>query len=276
MSSNPTESIRLSFPRDDPDAAPTDTLSVRYRPPRDPATSWAILYLHGFGSRQEGEKAAFFRAQAASAGVGFCSFDFRGHGDSGGTMRGLTATRNLADVAAVHAFLRQRGIENVVLMGSSMGGGCALWYAALNPEGIAAAVHIAPALELEVGLERWAGVEGMIQWQRDGFFTFRHELVTCDLSWALIEDLRGFDRERLTATYRTPTLLFQGVQDTSVSWRAVVDFATGCAHDGIELHLFANGDHRLIPHLDHLWRLTTSFLAARGLALASPSTASTA
>ncbi len=264
MTPPPTETIQLPVASSEPDPHPGHAhLALRWTPPLDSTDDCAILYLHGFGSCQDGEKAAFFRARTSASGMGFCSFDFQGHGTSGGTMLGLTASRNLADVAAVQTFLNTQGIRRIVLMGSSMGGACALWYAALHPENIVAAVHIAPALELEAGLTRWAGDEGMVRWQREGRLTFSHDLVTCDLSWRLIEDLRTFDRARLEANYQTPTLLLQGVHDSSVSWRAVVDFATQCTFEGIELHLFANGDHRLLAHLDHLWRLTHSFLLAR-------------
>src|SRR5947209_8506113 len=48
-----------------------------------------FLYLHGLGSDQDGEKADFFRRRAQAGGFAFCSFDFEGHGRSGGDTRGL-------------------------------------------------------------------------------------------------------------------------------------------------------------------------------------------
>lgn len=235
------------------------------QPARSRPGAPVLLYLHGFASRQSGEKATFFRRAALEAGLAFCSFDFRGHGESGGGMLKLTLTRNLADVAHVCGWLREHGFERPILFGSSMGGGTALWYAALHPEQIAAAVHVAPAIQLEDGLLRWVGEEGARAWHADGRYQLRHELGSHEVGWELIEDLRRYDLARLQELYRTPTLLFQGKNDTSVPWHAVVDFATGCSYEGIELHLFADGDHRLIGHLDHLWQLTLAFLKARGV-----------
>ncbi|HYE76838.1 MAG TPA: alpha/beta hydrolase, partial [bacterium] len=60
-------------------------LAVRYDEPPG-GGSLCLLYLHGFGSDQWGEKAEFFRDRALAAGFGFCSLDFQGHGRSGGTM----------------------------------------------------------------------------------------------------------------------------------------------------------------------------------------------
>jgi pimeloyl-ACP methyl ester carboxylesterase len=172
-------------------------LAVRFDPtPAGPASRPCFLYLHGFGSEQSGEKAEFFRRRALAAGFGFCSFDFQGHGLSGGEMAALTLTRNLEDVARVHAFLRERGHGRLILIGSSMGGGTALWYSALHPEEIVAGLHIAPAL---------------------------------------------------------------------VSWKSVLDFAVRCTFQEIDLHLFADGDHRLTDRKERLWELMEEFLRGRAL-----------
>ena len=51
-------------------------------------------------------------------------------------------TRNLEDIGRVQAWLRERGHERLCLLGSSMGGGSALWYSALHPEAILAGLHM--------------------------------------------------------------------------------------------------------------------------------------
>lgn len=226
---------------------------------------FCFLYLHGFGSVQTGEKADFFRQRALEGGFAFCSFDFQGHGQSGGTMQGLTLTRNLQDVARVHAFVRERGYGRVCLLGSSMGGGTALWYSALHPEEVVAGLHIAPALQLERGLTAWAGPERCRIWQETGTIHFENDLVSCELGWELIEDLRRYALEDLLQRYRTPALLLQGRLDSSVPWKDVADFATRCAYPGIELHLFGDGDHRLTDRKHRLWQLMLEFLHGRSL-----------
>jgi pimeloyl-ACP methyl ester carboxylesterase len=223
-----------------------------------------LLYLHGFGSTQDGEKAAHFRRRAAATGIPFASLDFRGHGRSGGVLADLTMSRNLEDVGVAAEHLRRRGYECLVLMGSSMGGAAGLWYAALHPQEVVCGVHLAPALELGPSLEAWAGPEGLRRWQLVGSIPFANELVSCDLGWALVEDLRRYGADRLAALARTPALLLQGQQDDRVGWRAVADFAAASAAAGVELHLFADGDHRLLPYKERLWELAVGFLRARG------------
>jgi uncharacterized protein len=241
-------------------------LAVRFdRPSRPGSPRPTILYLHGFGSQQSGEKAEHFRQRFLEAGFGFCSFDFQGHGQSGSDLTGLTLTRNLEDVARVHDFLRSRGQERLILLGSSMGGGTALWYSALHPEEIVAGLHIAPALELDRALLDWAGEEGARRWQETGTIHYETDLVSCELSWNLIEDLRAHPQERLLTEYRTPALILQGKLDTSFSWHTVTRFVTRCAFPEIELHLFADGDHRLMDRKERLWRMMEEFLRGRGL-----------
>lgn len=253
--------------QDGEDGREVSHLAVRYD--HVPESPLCLLYLHGFGSDQWGEKAEHFRTRALEAGFAFCSFDFQGHGRSGGTMAELTLTRNLGDIARVHAWLRQRGESRFVLLGSSMGGGTALWYSALCPEGaeeIVAGLHIAPALELERGLLAWAGPERARAWEETGTIHFENDLVSCELGWELIEDLRRHSYEELLRVYRTPALLLQGKKDASVPWKTVADFAVRCAYEGVELHLFADGDHRLTDRKDRLWELMLEFLRGRGLA----------
>jgi alpha-beta hydrolase superfamily lysophospholipase len=226
-----------------------------------------MLYLHGFGSSQAGEKADLFRARCVARGIAFCSFDFRGHGDSGGSMLRLSLSRNLSDTATVHDELERRGYSRILLFGSSMGGLTGLWHAHRHPERIAAAIHLAPALGLERTFTASLGAEKMARWQRDGKLEIEHELGTWDLGWDFVEDLRRHHVGELAAGYETPTLIFQSKHDTSVPWRAVVDFATQATGEEIELHLFADGDHRLIDRLPRLWALAEEFLEGRGLLL---------
>lgn len=230
-----------------------ESVAVLYAEPAAGAGELAVIYLHGFGSRQDGEKASYFRQRALAEGWAFASFDFRGHGDSAGELRDLTLTRNLEDVAAVRVWLRARGHRRIALFGSSMGGVTALWHAAREPQGIVAAALVAPAVGLATGMERWAGPERLASWERDGVVRYASEVVESDLRWELMEDLRRYDLAELAATLRTPTLIFQGQLDTSVDWLDVAAFAARTRPGTVELRLYADGDHRLTDRKERLW-----------------------
>ena len=242
-------------------AAAPESLACRLELPAGGAQR-VLLYCHGFASSQEGEKAEYFRERALAAGLAFASFDFRGHGRSGGRMFDLTLDRNLEDLGLVVDELRQRQLEEVILLGSSMGAGCGLFYAARHPEKVRAAVHIAPALELDRGLLRLVGPAKARRWEEEGVLLFEHELGAYDLPWSLIENLRAHSVAELSQHYRLPTLFLQGMLDTSVDWRSVADFTAAASQADIELHLFRDGDHRLIRELPRMWQLLESWLAS--------------
>lgn len=241
-----------------------EPLAVRFDAPVDRRRP-AFLYLHGFGSGQDREKAVAFRRRARAAGVGFCSFDFRGHGRSGGGMERLTMSRNLDDAEAVAGWLAERWEGPLAFFGSSMGAAAAMWLAARRPYGPArrllAGVAIAPALALDRSLAAQCGAEGLERWRESGRLAVDNELVSCELGWELMEDLAGHRAEELPSCYATPTLVLQGTADESVAWRDSAAFATRCRAGLVELHLFAGGDHRLIPQLDRIWQLASGFLA---------------
>jgi pimeloyl-ACP methyl ester carboxylesterase len=273
MANTPEESIHLPTT----DGAEPSHLAVRYAAPAGDASRGgeppvAVLYLHGFGSRQGGTKAEFFRRRFVEAGLAFCSFDFQGHGDSGGSMLGLSLSRNLDDTARVHDWLEARGHRRVVLAGSSMGGLTALWHGARHPGRALAATHLAPALDLGRNFEERVGEAGMRQWRREGRLHVQNDLVDCHLGWNFVEDFAVYPVDRLQAQYRTPTLLLQGKQDDSVNWRSVAAFATACSPETVRLHLFTDGDHRLIEHRERLWALMREFLEGRGVFVGSPCT----
>ncbi len=255
-----TQPAPFQLPIEGAEGSPSHLAVCLSRPQTAPDTDTAVLYMHGFGSHQQGDKAHFFRQRFMDAGLAFCSFDFQSHGDSGGDFLDLTLTRNVRDIGQVHRYLRCEGFRRLVLFGSSMGGASALWYAALHPQDIAASLHIAPALELDQGLMRLFDEEERQRWRRDGQITLHHTLVTCELSWRLIEDLQSYDLDRLAGLFKTPTLIFQGKNDTSVDWRAVVDFAASSPAESIAMHLMMDGDHRLLNRLDRMWVLAHQFL----------------
>lgn len=240
-------------------------LAVRItEPPGGSDVPIALLYLHGFGSDQEGDKAQYFRHKAMQSGLTFCSFDFQGHGDSGGDMEGVTLSRNLEDVRRVHAVLQSRGHRRVILLGSSMGALTGLWYSALHPTELIAGLHIAPALGLEEGLAGWAGDEGLQRWEHDGSLEVENEFGSWDLDWNFMLDLCSYHDHRLMDLYRTPCLILQGQQDDRVDWTRVQDFAAECPYRDIEFHLFADGDHRLADRKERLWDLMVGYLRGKG------------
>ena len=235
------------------------------RPTRPAAADLCVLYCHGFASSRASHKAEVFADRLSAAGLAFCSFDFQGHGESGGTITEMTVTRNLQDLGRMAEHLRTEGFRRLILFGSSMGGGVAAWYAAMHPESVAAAIYIAPGFNLEGGVRRRLGEQAFEEWQRTRRAWLHHELGSYELDWRMIEDLRTYELDRLTSLYRTPTLIFQGKNDTDVDWRMVTEFVVQCPAECAQMHLMSDGDHRLVERLPLIWRLSHAFLVEQGL-----------
>lgn len=231
--------------------------------PQDAANpgTW-VLYLHGFGSSQAGDKAEFFRARCVELGVPFVSFDFQGHGESGGSVRDLTVARCLRDVQRVRQYAEGLFETPPVLMGSSMGGLVGLWHATTSKA--VAGAFVAPALGLDESFPALIGSEGMERWEESGILPITNELGTFDLGWEFVEDLRSRRLEDLQQRHRLPTIIFQGQQDDRVSWQRVKKFADAVP-ETTRLVLFPDGGHRLIEKRHEIWTAIVQFAAGAGL-----------
>lgn len=241
-----------------------DAPVLRWRPgAADVARS--ILYLHGLGSSQDGAKARAFGERFVRRGFSFCSLDFRGHGESGGTLAETTLTRHLEDVRFARRFLAEKGVERIVLFGSSLGGLTALWSAALDPRGVDGVLAVAPAVDLRNALLERAGGPGEIDlWRTTGRRTFASDVGSGELGWCLVEDLDRYPTAELTRRLRVPALLFQGGRDASVSWESVGRFAAECERADVRVVLFGRGDHRLLERLDEIGAKAEGFVGIGG------------
>jgi uncharacterized protein len=229
---------------------------------RDPARWW--FFLPGFGSTRGGAKAAAFRAAAEEAGVSFASIDFRGHGESSGAMEELTLSGMLGDVDATLSTLAPRR-EETVLVGSSLGGLAAAWWSATRKTPPNACVLIAPAFGFMTRYFDRLGPAAIAAWERAGVHTYASEWMSFPLRWSIAQDALAHDEAVLAATFRTDTIVLQGLLDDNVPWRVPVAFAERCPHRPIDVVLLSGGDHRLTSRLDDLPRLARGFLRSRGL-----------
>src|SRR5262249_20640624 len=108
-------------------------------------SDWAVVYVHGFASNSSGEKAKVVEAACARRGWTYGACDFRGHGQSTGSLHDLRCSALLDDLDVVRAWLATRCVQRLCLYGSSMGGWASAWYALRRPETIVACALVAPA-----------------------------------------------------------------------------------------------------------------------------------
>lgn len=220
------------------------------------ATS-AVIFAHGLGSTRGGEKAAAIEAECARRDWAFAAFDFHGHGESDGTMLDLRGSRLIADLDAITNFVRQRGHSSIYLVGSSMGGWAASWFAALHPSRVQACALIAPAFRF---LEwRRLSETARKHWQSNGRLHLVNEWIDLELDYGLHAEANAYPFGKLLQQYQTPTLIFHGMNDDTIPYSTSIEFTERCTAIETQLLLIKNGDHRLNTHKDLLARTMCDF-----------------
>lgn len=207
---------------------------------------FVVLWVHGFGSHRGGEKAVAVREECARRGWSFAAFDFRGHGESSGTMPELRASRLLEDLAAIRHWLKDsRGHTRLGLAASSMGAFAAAWSVRKDPAGVAGCMFIAPAFEfLE---KRWNHLSEAerSEWQRTNRLRVKTEWVETELEYGITEERDQFLVSDLMKGWTCPALILHGAADNVIPVSESLSFLQQANYPDIELHLFKSGDHRL-------------------------------
>ena len=225
-----------------------------------PATKSSRLwfFLHGLNSNRRGEKALYFARQIARRGEAFASLDMTGHGDSEGDLVDLSGTRNISDLERGLGFIESRNgpFAAVHLIGSSMGGLTALWFAAQEPGIVTRVIVIAPAFEMAGRLLLSLGPDKAKQWRRDGVLHLDTGYADFDLGYGFVEDETRYPTESLRRRLKTPSLILHGSDDEVVPCQLSRRFAERLEH--VELVELAGGDHRLTANkeklFEEMWR----------------------
>ncbi len=247
------------------DGKPASHVEVHFQKPINQTQNdtYCVLYLHGFGTNKCSDKAEYFREQVLAAGLTYCSFDFQGHGGSGGLFSELTLTRNLADTALVHHYLRSIGFSKIIIIGTSMGAITGLWHAAKNKDEIIAGLYLSPALNMTVAAFVRSG-DNAQNWRKTGILKFMHRGVDRELNWEFVADLQVYTASQLANDYCIPSLVAQGKQDALFAWKFVQEWVDQCC-DKVHLQLYDDGDHLLIEQKEHIWEAFYDFLLEQGI-----------
>jgi pimeloyl-ACP methyl ester carboxylesterase len=208
-----------------------------------------IVYLHGFASSSKSTKASYFAERLHGHGLSVLCPDFNEP-----DFFSLTMTRMLDRL--------EREIDgvdeaSVTLIGSSLGGTLAVLAAERLGPRVDGMVLLAPAVMFAKPGHHLLPPERIEEWRRLGTLPFFH--YGCNeeqpLGVAFYEDSLTYDA--FGARFLQPTLVFQGLHDTSVDYRTVEQFAG--ARPNVTLSLL-DDDHQLIKSLSVIWRDMEAFL----------------
>jgi uncharacterized protein len=224
-------------------------------------SDFAVVWVHGFGSHRGGEKAQAVEAACSQRGWTFAAFDFRGHGQSSGSLLDLRASGLLDDLDAVREYLAERGVQRLGLIGSSMGGWAVCWYALRAGKDIVpACVLLAPAFRFMQA--RWEQLtpEERELWKQTGRLPVKSDWVQGELGYGLAEERTRFPLGELAARWDRPLLIFHGLRDTLVPYSTSVAFTELTACPTVELRLLKDGDHRLTAFKDEIAEAACRFI----------------
>ncbi|MDP1912860.1 alpha/beta fold hydrolase [Brevundimonas sp.] len=207
-----------------------------------------VVWIGGFRSDMEGNKAMALDAAARERGWDYVRYDHFAHGKSSGDWRKATIGRWREDAICMIDSLQ----GPVVVVGSSMGGWVALLLALARPGRMAGLVLINPAQDFTERL-MWPSLADHERHAilRDGEIVIVEEgppgegLGEYVLTLGLFEDGRDWLLLGAPLPIAAPVHIFQGRADDVVPWRhatALVERLTG---GDVRLDLIEGGDHRL-------------------------------
>lgn len=224
----------------------------------------AVLFVHGFGSSHRGEKSEAVEAVCARRGWTFAAFSFRGHADSSGGLSELRGAGLQDDLDRIADHLASLGTSRLFLVGSSMGGWASAWFARRHPAKVVACAVIAPAFDF-LG-RRWQLLSeaDRAAWRDTGRLRVRNQWLDVDIGYGLAEERDAFRVEQLAQDWRTPLVIFQGMNDDTVPYSESLSFVERVNCPDVELRLYRHGDHRLLPFKDEIAEAACAFFERHG------------
>jgi hypothetical protein len=208
-----------------------------------------IIYLHGFASSAQSTKARYLVERLREHDVILRCPDFNEP-----DFATLTVTRMLDHLERE---LNAAAPDGVTLIGSSLGGSLAILAAARFAGRVERLVLLAPAVMFAKPGDPFMPPERVDEWRRKGSLPFFHYADNRErpLNFAFYEDSLRYDP--FETRFTQPTLVFQGLRDSSVDPRTVERFARD--RPNVTLALL-DDDHQMVASLPRIWNDMQPFL----------------
>ncbi|XP_069046070.1 abhydrolase domain containing 10, depalmitoylase b isoform X1 [Lepisosteus oculatus] len=204
-----------------------------------------VVYLPGFASTMNGQKAVALEDFCKSLGHSYLRFDYTGCGESEGVFEEGRIGTWKKDVLAVLDELTE-GPQ--VLVGSSMGGWLMLLAAIARPEKTAALMGIATAADHFVTAFKALPLEARKEIEDKGVWKFptkHNEEGFYSISLDLIREAEHHCVLQSPIPVTCPVRLIHGMQDPDVSWHTSLQVADRVLSTDVDLILRKHGLHRM-------------------------------
>lgn len=204
-----------------------------------PGNAPVIMFCPGYASDMAGTKALALEAWCQENGHAMLRFDYAGHGRSGGDF----SANGIGDWAADAAFVLAHTApeQDVILVGSSMGGWISLLLGPQLGTRLKAMVLIAPAPDFTKKL-----LEHDLTPEQDGIVAQASpHSAPLTFSRALIERSAAHLVMGQQIPLTCPIRILHGLQDETVPWQLSLKLVETLASSDVRLVYVKNGDHRL-------------------------------
>lgn len=161
-------------------------------------------------------------------------FDFRGHGESGGSPTGMTIQGEVEDLTAAVEYLRKSGPDRVAIVGTSFGAGIAILYSQIRPETVSSLSLLSPVLDYKRTFlmpetewtKEWFTEEAFKQAERTGTLDLEGFLLGRDL----LDEFKILNPRDELLTLTVPTLIIHGTDDTMVPYDVAREVGSEHSH----------------------------------------------
>lgn len=206
-----------------------------------------VVYLHGYASDMMATKAQFLDRACAARNQSYLRFDYSGNGQSGGDFGDGTLGRWIEESLAVIDGVTP---EDVVLVGSSMGGWIGLHCALKRPARIKAFIGIAAAPDFTDDIwhvrmtdAQRSACRDLGYHETDGEFPLR-------LYYGFLREGGNHLLLKGPIPLAMPVVLLQGKLDSEVPYETAARLQTLIAPAKAEVVIVEDGDHRLARPAD--------------------------
>jgi len=212
----------------------------------------AGVFIHGFRSHCDGDKARRLSEAAGALGCPWLRYDQRGCGGSSGEFRRFTLSRAIADVSRVLDVLEA---PRFVLAGSSLGALIALHAAGARTHRVDGLLLIAPALWFPRHfIQEQLSEAELTEWQCRGYRWFPDLYAggCYRLDYDFCADAMHYCHPPETLHCRVRVL--HGTRDELLPWRETRDWVERLDCPNRTLEIIQGGDHRLTEWSDVITR----------------------
>jgi len=218
-------------------------LSARIYSPDIPSDK-GVIFSHGLYSSKDGYKIKKMAEGIVNCGYILMTFDFTFAGESPGNITDISVLEEVNDLLSAIKLFRERGIQKLHLMGSSMGAAVSLIAASESDDKFESLILIATPLDL-LGI-----IPDMTPEKVDLLESHGYSYVQgIKLKNSFFRELKNIDMIDAVRKINEPVILFHGGMDDVVKFSNHELFINNVKTD-VSAFVIPDGDHNLTRESD--------------------------